>query len=297
MSSDEREVGIAHLTLLHLPPPELVTVAAAAGFDAVGIRVVTAGPGEEPWPMAPGSPMLAETLSRLKDSGMRVLDIEVLVLGPDSGREHYEPALEAGAALGARFLNVMGDDPEPERIAATFARLTEDARPYGLRPLIEPIPFKAVRDLQQAVDIAERSGGGGVEIDALHFARFGGDLEALRSVASELLPLLQVCDAPLERPDDLERPGRLPRGQSTEGDDRMLEARAMRLLPGDGELALAELVAAMPAGVPLSVEAPVAALWEELTPAEFALAARRAVEPLAAAGIDPIATDDQREIR
>ena len=266
-----------------------MTVAAAAGFDAVGIRVLTAGPGEEPWPMAPGSPMLAQTVSRLGDSGVRVLDIEVLVIGPDTAREHYEPALEAGAALGGRFLNVMGDDPEPERIAETFARLTEDARPYGLRPLIEPIPFKEVRDLQQAVEIAERSDGGGVEIDALHFARFGGDLEALRSIDPDLLPLLQVCDGPRERPESLERPERLPRGQSTEGDDRMLEARAMRLLPGDGELALAELVAAMPSGIPLSVEAPVAAMWERLTPLEFAMAARDAVAPLAAAN-EPIAT-------
>ena len=279
--STAREIGIAHLTLLHVSPPELVGLAAAAGFDSVGIRVMTAGPGEDAWPMTPGSPMLAETVSRLEETGVRVLDIEVLVLSPHTRREDYEPALEAGATLGARFLNVMGDDPEAERIGETFTGLTADARPYGLRPLIEPIPFKAVRDLQQAVEIAERSGGGGVEVDALHFSRFGGDLDALRAVDPGLLPLLQVCDAPLERPSGMKRPERLPRGQATEGDDRMLEARAMRLLPGDGELPLAELVSAMPAGVPLSVEAPVAALWEELTPLEYARAARGAVAPLA----------------
>jgi sugar phosphate isomerase/epimerase len=186
--SAAREVGIAHLTLLDVSPPELVAVAAAAGFDAVGVRVVTAGPGEEPWPMTPGSPMLEETARRLGDTGVRVLDVEVLVLRPDTRSEDYEPALEAGARLGARFLNVMGDDPDPERIP---------------------------------------------------------------------------------------RPRRLPRAQATEGDDRLLEARAMRLLPGDGELPLdAEPVAAMPPGVPLSVEAAVASLWEALTPLEFARRAR-----------------------
>ena len=34
----ERAIGLEHLTLLHMPPPELVTVAAAAGFDTVGRR-------------------------------------------------------------------------------------------------------------------------------------------------------------------------------------------------------------------------------------------------------------------
>lgn len=278
--STAREIGIAHMTLLDVAPPELVTIADSAGFDAVGIRVATAGPGEDPWPMAPGSPMLDETVRRLDGSGVRVLDVEVLVLGPDTRRDHYEPALEAGARLGARFLNVMGDDPEPERISDTFARLTADALPYGLRPLLEPIPFKAVRDLEQAVRVAERSGGGGVEVDALHFSRSGSDLDALRSVDRELLPLLQLCDAPLAPPSGLPRPKRLPRGQATDGDDRILEARAMRLLPGDGELPLAELVAAMPPGIPISVEAPVLSLSETLAPLELARRARAAVARL-----------------
>jgi sugar phosphate isomerase/epimerase len=275
-----REIGIAHMTLLDVAPPELVSIADAAGFDAVGIRVVTAGPGEDAWPMAPGSPMLEETVSRLEHTGVNVLDVEVLVLGPDTRRSDYEPALEAGARLGARFLNVMGDDPEPERISETFARLTEHARPYGLRPLLEPIPFKAVRDLEQAVQIAERSGGGGVEVDALHFARAGSNLDELRSVDPQLLPLLQLCDAPLSPPRDLPRPQRLPRGQATDGDDRILEARAMRLLPGDGELPLAELVAAMPPDVPISVEAPVLSLSETLPPLELARRARAAIARL-----------------
>jgi hypothetical protein len=32
-----RAIGPERLTLLHLPPPELVTAAAAAGFDTAGL--------------------------------------------------------------------------------------------------------------------------------------------------------------------------------------------------------------------------------------------------------------------
>jgi hypothetical protein len=51
----------------------------------------------------------------------------------------------------------------------------------------------------------------------------------------------------------------------------------MRLLPGDGELPLAEFLAALPKGMPVSVEAPILSLRETLTPIEFASRVRQAV--------------------
>ncbi len=218
------QVGIDHLTLLQVSPPELVTIASETGFDAVGFRVGTAGPGEEPWPMAVGSPMLEETLRRMEDTGVRVLDVEVIRLGPDTTRKDYQALLESGQRLGARFINVMG-----------------------------------------------------VLVDCLHFQRCGDNLNYLRSVDPALLPILQLCDAPLAQPTGLPRPRWLPRGQGTDIPDAQLESRAMRLLPGDGELPVVELLAAMPAGIPISVEAPVLSLWETLPPVDIARRARQAV--------------------
>lgn len=40
----DRQISLAHLTVLDTTPPELVTVAAAAGFRTIGIRL-TATPG------------------------------------------------------------------------------------------------------------------------------------------------------------------------------------------------------------------------------------------------------------
>lgn len=275
--SATREVGIDHLTMLDVSPPELVTVAWEAGFDAVSPRVAASTPSEEPWLMTPGSPMLEETARRLDDTGIRALAVEVVRIGSATRREDYESTLEAGARLGARYVTVNGDDPDMERACETFAALTVDARPYGLRPVIEPIPYTHVANLDEAVHIAEHSGGGGILLDALHFRRFGGRLEQLRSLDPELLSYAQLCDAPLAPPSGLPRPRKLPRGQSTDGTDLQLESRAMRLLPGDGELPLADILAALPEGIPVSVEAPVVALWETSTPIEFARRAREAV--------------------
>jgi sugar phosphate isomerase/epimerase len=54
----------------------------------------------------------------------------------------------------------------------------------------------------------------------------------------------------------------------------------VRLLPGDGELPLAEIIAALPAGLAFSVETPNVALLESLGPLEFARRARQAVAHL-----------------
>ncbi|ABG04552.1 Xylose isomerase-like TIM barrel [Rubrobacter xylanophilus DSM 9941] len=273
-----REIGIDHLTMLDVSPPELVSVAHEAGFDAVSPRVLASTPEEEPWPMSPGSPMLEETARRLEETGVRALSVEVVRIGPGTTREDYEAALEAGARLGARYVTVNSDDPDLDRTSETFAALVADARPYGLRPVIEPIPYTRVSNLEEAVYVAERSGGGGVLLDALHFRRYGGRIEALLSLDPALLSYVQLCDAPLEPPSGLMRPRRLPRGQSTDGTDLQLESRAMRLLPGDGELPLAELLAALPKEMAVSVEAPVLSLLNTMPPVEFARRARRAVE-------------------
>lgn len=272
------EVGIDHLTMLDVSPPDLVTIAGEAGFDSVSLRVSAASPDEEPWPMSVGDPMLEETVRRLDDTGVRILAAEVVRLGPDTTREDYEGALEAGAQLGARYVTVNSDDPEVERACESFAALVEDARPYDLRPLVEPITYTRVSNLEDAVYIAERSGGGGILLDSLHFQRFGGRLEQLRSLDPDLLSYAQLCDGPLEAPSGLPRPDELPRGQSTDGTDLQLESRAMRMLPGDGELPLAEFLSALPTDLPLSVEAPAQSLRETLAPVEFARRARQAVE-------------------
>lgn len=281
------EVGVDHLTMLDVSPPELVTIAGEAGFDAVSLRVAVSTPGEEPWHMAPGSPMLEETVRRLDDTGLGVLAVEVFRIGPGARPGEYESAFESGARLGARYVTVNSDDPDIERAAETFAALTAAARPYGLRALIEPIVYTKVPNLDEAVHIAEGSGGGGVLLDSLHFQRYGGSLEQLRSLDPDLLSYVQLCDAPLDPPSGLPRPGRMPRGQSTDGTDLQLESRAMRMLPGDGELPLAEFLVAIPAEIPVSVEAPVVSLWETLSPVEFARRAREAAEDVLTAARTP----------
>ena len=272
-------LGIAHLTLLALSPPELVVTAAEAGFDFVGVRVKAVTDGEHQYPMAPGSPMSRETLLRLSDTGLTVRDVEFLQLRPQTGPDDWMPALEAGAALGASTFSVVGVDPDRSRLTATLARLTADAAAYGIRPTLEPISYQPVSRVADAAAIA-RAAGAAVLLDALHIQRGGSSIDDVRALEPSLVPCLQICDGPLATPESLELPAQLPLGMAADGSVLQVEARALREVPGEGEFPLTELLAAVPPDTPISVEVPNATLTARLSPVEFAGRNRRGVAAL-----------------
>jgi sugar phosphate isomerase/epimerase len=272
-----RAVGVGHLTMLDAAPPDWVQLAHDAGFEAVGIRIGAAGPTEEPWPMTAGSPMLTATLSRLAGTGMVVQDVEIITIAPDTQPEQYKGLFEVGARLGARFLNVMVTDPDIARAHDVFAALCEVALPYGLRPCMEGISYTAVRNLETAYAVLAGTGGGLI-VDPLHIQRSGDDLADLRRVDRAALGYLQLCDGPLRPPADIPVPRRMPRNQPLGGGMRQLEARAARLLPGEGEIPVVDFTAALPADLPVSVEAPNRLLLEALGPLGFLRRARAAAQ-------------------
>jgi sugar phosphate isomerase/epimerase len=283
---DGRELSLEHLTLLDVAPPDLITLAADAGFDSVSLRISPATAGEQPWPITLGSPMLADTIRRARGTGIRVLGAEAIRL--DSGAPGgWEPVLETAALLGARYINAMSGSGDLPQLSDRFGELTRMAAPYGIRPVIEFMAYQPVRTLGAALDIAARSGGGGVLVDALHVQRCGVDLGQLRRADPALLSYVQLCDAPLQPPAGLPRPARLPRSQPAGGDDQALEARTSRLLPGDGELPLHELLTALPAHLPVGVEVPSLTLSRGLTPRQLAVRARRAAQRVLAMAVPP----------
>jgi sugar phosphate isomerase/epimerase len=115
-----------------------------------------------------------------------------------------------------------------------------------------------------------REAGAAVLLDALHIQRGGSTLDDVRALEPALVPVVQICDGPLTTPKELELPAALPLGMTADGSVLQVEARALRKVPGEGEFPLAELLAAVPASTPLSVEVPNATLQARMSPVEFA---------------------------
>src|SRR5437667_431742 len=74
---------------------------------------------------------------RCGGTGLFGLDVEAIPLGPASDLAGCEAVLETAAVLGARYLNVICDDPDTGRFADRLAELVRLARPYRVRPVIE----------------------------------------------------------------------------------------------------------------------------------------------------------------
>ncbi|MGE8059653.1 sugar phosphate isomerase/epimerase family protein [Pseudomonas sp. NPDC089547] len=240
-------LGVAHLTALELPPSVLVRQARCAGFSAVGLRLHPVMPGALGYPVAAGSQAMRELRAVLAGEGVRVTDIEFVSLTPQTRVADYQALLAAGAELGAASLTVSGDDDDVARLTGNFAALCEMAHGHGLRVDLEFMRWRPVATLQQACAVVTGAGqhNGGVLVDALHLFRSGGQVADIAAINPHLLRAVQLCDAPLLAPaHELIIP----------------EAREGRLLPGQGQLPLAALLAALPGDVCISVEVPSAGL-------------------------------------
>ncbi len=241
-------ISLAHLTVLGLAPPDMIRLAARCGYDAVGLRLIAVTPITPGYDLMRDAPLRRETLAALRETGLRVLDVEFVRLTPGFDAAALEPLLEAGAALGARHVICAPYDPDLSRLAASLAALGERAAAHGLSAVLEFFPWTVVPGLADAWRIVQATGREdiGILVDALHFDRSDSPLELLRALPPHRLPFLHLCDAPRRPP-------------YTE--EALLHAgRAERLPPGEGEIALPAILAAAPPGIPVALEVPMAAL-------------------------------------
>ncbi len=262
-----RYVGLEYLTFVGMPPVEFIEVAASAGFDGVGLRVSPADEQDHPFDLRVGGAGLREARRALAQTGLKVLDVEVLSLDSTTRREDYMWILEAAAELGARYLNVTGNDADLSRFTEMLSRLTADAKPFDLVPAVEPMAWKALNSLASAVSCVGAAGGAVLQVDALHLNRLGADPSDLAGLDPNLLSYLQLCDAPAAPLDND------PLALQAEG-------RHDRLLPGHGALPLNRLLEVMPTDSPVGVEVPSAASRGVVTPVDYARKAHQATMSL-----------------
>lgn len=253
-----RALSLAALTVLELSPPQMVRCAADAGYTHVGLRLVPATPTEPQWDSIGDTPVIRDTAAALRDTGIGVLDIEILRLKPDTVVADFAPVLETGARLGARHVLVAGNDPDEARTIDRLAELAALCAPLGLIAGIEPMPWTNVSDFAQGVRVVEgaKRANVGLLIDPIHFDRAGDRPEQVRDIDARRLPYLQFCDAPAKRPETLE--------------ELLYQARAERQLPGEGALALEPLLREVSRQLPLSLEMPLMARGAGLSALERA---------------------------
>ncbi|TAI65538.1 sugar phosphate isomerase/epimerase [Bradyrhizobium sp. Leo170] len=240
--------SLAALTVLELAPPALIDVAAACGYDHVGLRLLPAVPGGIAYPLMDNEAELKETIARLDATGITVADLEVVAFSPDTEIASFSAFFETGARLGAKHILVAAYDPDLDRFTDRYAKFCQAAALYGLTADLEFMPWTYVPDLATANRIVAQIGqaNAGVLVDALHFDRSKSLIEELARVPVQRLHYWQLCDGPAERPATTE--------------EMIHAARHERLFPGEGGIDLRALTRAMPKDIVVSIEVPTAGL-------------------------------------
>lgn len=238
-----RIFSLAYLTAHRCTPPQAIALAAAQGYQFVGLRL---------WPNAAGAPhqhlisqpeVLRETQAASRDTGVGVFDLEIIRIDANFDPHTWDALYDAGAALGARAVLVAGDDTDEARLTANYARLCETLAPYGMSADLEFMPWTAVPDAKTALRIVRAAGmpaNAGILVDAIHFGRSDTSLQDIRDIPRTLLHYAQIGDAVA--------------GIHFTTEQLIHTARCERLLPGEGTIDLRSLFEALPPDLPVSVE-------------------------------------------
>jgi sugar phosphate isomerase/epimerase len=260
-----RRLAIDFITVLGMPPADYVHLAADLGVDEIslGFAPLTPNPYNFPaWSLQDAAVRTA-TVAALKARGVRIGLVEGLFVTANDDIKNRAREVEIAAELGARGVNTLSFDPDLARSHDQFAALAEMAAGAGLVTTLEFASFMTIKNLPAAIVAARHVGRAdfGLVIDTMHFVRSGGNPAELAALEPNLIGHVQVCDGP----------------RAFTHESYLHEAAAERLLPGDGDFPLAELVAAIPKNKTLGFEIP------SLGAAQAGMSARQHVERCLAA--------------
>lgn len=238
--------SLAHLTLIDCSVPELIYIAARAGYDAVSPRFIPMHvPGEFACPPEDRAGVRAMKTA-LDVTGIKVLDIELARITEVCDPPSFEPAFELGAEIGAKHMIMSAwtqDRHDRSFLIDCYAETCEIAHNYGLTVDLEFPSFSRIRTLDEALDIVRAADqpNGGILVDTLYVHLSRVDLGELLHVPADLLHFLHVSDA-------------LP-GIADTREGMIQLARDARLYPGEGCIDFTGVVERMPP-VYYSIELP-----------------------------------------
>jgi sugar phosphate isomerase/epimerase len=217
-------------------PMEYIAATVGAGYEAIGIRLYRAPGRTYNFNPIVGNPaLMRDVKSALADSGLEVFDMYSFYLRPTMEWDLIMPALEYGGELGAKYVLVIGDDPEWQRMCDSFGRLCDKIAPMGQTAAVEAT-VAALSPLSMAVKFMAdcKRTNVGICLDPRQTFRDEHGFEVLKGQDPALFPYAQINDAsPV-----LSNAG---------------------TLPGEGAVPLYDYLDALPADIPLSVEAQIPA--------------------------------------
>lgn len=210
------QYSLVHLTNAACPPPEMIRIAARAGYNCVSLRSIptrmkrqnasvdASKTGQMPFDLSGNRALFLATRQAAKEEGICLHDTENARIFDGVDIRDYEQDLETAAELGIREIltNIWSEDSSFYEDA--FARLCELAASYKQNVNLEFVTWSAVKDLKAAASLVRHTNcsNAGILLDTLHFYRSGNDPEDLEELPKEWFRYAHLCDCPKEIPAD-----------------------------------------------------------------------------------------------
>lgn len=241
-------LGLDMLSVFGMPPVDYVRLAADLGCGHITISLTPLpwNPcGYASWSLRNDADLRREMKAALADRGVSVTVASGFSLRADADVRDLAGDLDVAAELGARQAASVGMDPDLARAHDQLAVLTEMAAQRDMDVVLDYAPHQVINDLEGALAALRHTGSARamLSVDAMHVFRSGGSATELAALDPGLIGYAQICDAP--------RGGPLA--------DYGRETLFARKIPGEGELPLADFIAALPPQVAIGVEVPILA--------------------------------------
>ena len=238
-------LGIEALSVFDLPPVEFVDLAADLGcrYITIFLRAVASVPlGYPVFTLKNDAGLRRNMRAAMSHRGVTISLGDGFLVLPGAEMRSFRGDLDILAELGVSRINVVSLDPDRDRTFDQFATLAELAAQRSIEVLIEPVPGLTIGDLSTAVAAVKHIARPDVRllIDAMHLVRSGSGPRDLAAVEPCHIGYAQLCDATL----------------TVRGDSYAEEAMYERMAPGEGELPLPDILAALPRDIVIGLEIP-----------------------------------------
>ncbi|MET9386288.1 TIM barrel protein [Streptomyces sp. NPDC002928] len=268
-------LAIEHQTVFGLPPVEFVRLAADLGCRHIAVAL-TGAPhnphGYAPYSLRADAGLRERTTAAMRDCGVSISLGEGFTVRPGADLRESAADLETMAELGVPRINTVSLDPDLGRSLDQFGVLAEMAGERGMATTVEFAPSLTIKDLDTALAAVHHVGREdfGVLIDTMHLVRSGHSAVDLAAIDPVVIGYVQLSDNTIRQRSSVYR-----------------EDSVNRMVPGEGEFPLAEILAALPPDVVIGLEVPMLSRAEagEQTEDRARRCVRGARDLLAAAGV------------
>lgn len=238
-------IGIETISVLGLPPVDFVNLAADLGCQHIstGLTSFDFGAGNyTPFSLRDDAVLRRAFATALRGRGISISLGEGFTIRDGATATSFAADLDLFAELGAERINTVSMDPDFSRTCDQFSILAEMAKDRSLRITTEIAPGLTIGDLPTALAALRQIGRPDFHllIDTMHIIRAGSTPADIAKLEPELIDYIQISDATL-----------LPRF-ATYHEEAMFE----RVVPGEGELGLRELLAVLPEDRVYAIEVP-----------------------------------------